>query len=283
MARNNAHAGILVLSLLLLAGCDWGERAKITGKAAAVVNGQPISEDIIKAEMAKLGSVPSEQAQMIGNKLLKSAIDQELLSQEAIKNKLDQKPDVQIRLAAARKAILAQAELETMAADIATPTAEEVKAYFEAHPELFAQRKVYRLVNLTVDATPANAGKIRDLLAKSTNLNDLVNTLKASGIAVSGQQLQKASEELPREMLEKLQGMKDGQSLSFEQGGKLTLLVLQDASDAPATLEQATPTINGYLVNESRRKKIEAGLNKIRSTAKIEYQPPYSAAEADGK
>jgi EpsD family peptidyl-prolyl cis-trans isomerase len=219
---------------------------------------------------------------MIGNKLLKSAIDQELLSQEAIKNKLDQRADVQMRLSAARMAVLAQAELESMIANIATPTAEEVKTYFDAHPELFAQRKVYRLVNLTVDATPANVGKIHDLLAKSTNLNDLVKALKAEGIAVSGQQVQKASEELPHEMLEKLSTMKNGQSLSFEQSGKLILLVLQDASDAPVTLEQATPLINGLLMNETKRKKMEAGLNQVRSTAKIEYQPPYAAA-ADSK
>jgi EpsD family peptidyl-prolyl cis-trans isomerase len=279
MANNNILTGALVLSLLLLVACNRDEGPKVTGKTAAVVNGQPVSEEIIKTEMEKLGSVPSDQAQLIGNKLLKSAIDQELLSQEAIKKKLDQEPDVQMRLAAARKAVLAQAELESMVANIATPTAEEVKTYFDAHPELFAQRKAYRLVNLTVDASPAKAGKIRELLAKSTNLNDLVSALKAEGVAVSGQQVQKAAEEFPHEMLAKLNAMKNGQSLSFEQGGKLNLLVLQEASNAPVTLEQATQAINTYLVNESKRNKVEAGLNRIRSTAKIEYQPPYAAAE----
>lgn len=278
MSRTNILAGTLILGLVFMAGCNKDEKAAANSSAAAAtVNGQPVSVDMVRAEMGKFGAVPPEQAQGMANQVLKSLIDQELLAQEAVKNKLDQRPDVQMQLASARQSILAQAELATLTGGMAEPSAEAVKAYYDSHPELFAKRKVFKLANLIVDTTPENIDKARNAISGSADINALLNNLKKLGIAVNGQQIQKASEELPPEMVAKLVAMKAGQSMTFNQGDKISILVLQDSHDAPVTLEQATPVINGYLMNQSKGQKIEMGIDQIRSKAKIEYVAPYSA------
>lgn len=248
-------------------------------KPAASVNGQAISADQIQAEAAKLGQGQGAQSQVLANLILKNAVDQELLAQDAIKSKLDQKPDVQWKLDSARRQILAQAELETLTRDVVAPAPGDIKSYYDAHPELFSHHRIYQLANLFANTTPENIGKVREIVQKNQDVRAMAAALQALGITVSGQQVVKGAEELPMEALDKFALMKAGQSLTQEQGGKLNIVVLQGMQERPISLEQATQTIGLYLSNDKKRQLIEAQLNKIRSQAKVEYHAPFAAPE----
>jgi len=277
MFRTNILTGCVMLSLLFVAGCNKGDKTADNSKPAATVNGQPIAAEQIQAESEKLSKGHEDQSQSIANLVLKNAIDQELLAQEAIKAKMEESPKLQWELKAARRQLLAQAELETITRDVTAPTDDEIKAYYDGHPELFAHHKIYQLVNLIANTTPENIEEVRALAQKGGDVQAMAKAIQAKGIQVGGQQLVKRAEELPKDLLEKFVAMKPGQALAIDQGGKLQIVVLQDVREQPVTLEQAKESVGLYLVNDKKKQLLEAQLNKMRGQAKIEYSSPYSA------
>ncbi|HEX8978756.1 MAG TPA: EpsD family peptidyl-prolyl cis-trans isomerase [Parasulfuritortus sp.] len=279
MPRFNVLALTAALSLLFVAGCNKADKTGADLKPAALVNGQAIAADQIQSEAEKIGPRSDAQPQTIANLVLKNVIDQELLAQEADKAKLAEKSDVQWKLAAARRQILAQAELEAMTGNAAAPTDAEIKAYYDGHPELFSHHKIYKLANLVVDTTPGNVDKVRELAGKNTDARTLAAALQAQGFKVGGQEVVKAAEELPKELLEKFSALKVGQSLTMEQAGKFNIVMLEGVQEQPVSLDQAKQSIGQYLINDKKRHQLETQLDKLRSQAKIEYRAPYAAAE----
>jgi peptidyl-prolyl cis-trans isomerase C len=277
MKRTNILAGCVLLSLLFVAGCNKENKSADNSKPAAVVNGQSISSEQIQAESEKLSQGHEDQAKSIANLVLKNAIDQELLAQEAVKAKVDETPKLQWELKAARRQLLAQAELETITRDVTAPTDAEIKSYYDGHPELFAHHKIYQLVNLIANTTPENIEEVRALAQKGGDVRTMAAAIQAKGIQVGGQQVVKRAEELPKDLLEKFSTMKAGQALAVEQGGKLQIVVLQDVQEQPVSFEQAKQSVGLYLTNDKKKQLLDAQLNKIRGQAKIEYNAPYSA------
>lgn len=269
-------AGLSLVSLLILFGCD-----KIEGndnlKSAALVNGQIIAASQVDAELGKIGQIPPEQSQDIANRILKNFVDQELLAQQAAQTKLEAQAEVRMKLAAARRQILAEAQIAAMTKEMAAPSETEIKGYFEAHPELFGKRRVYKLQELIASTSPENIDEVRELANKAKDPRELAATLQARNIQVGGREVVKAAEDLPAELLVKLSAMKPGQTMTQVQGGKLNLVIMIGAEERPVDYEQAAPMIARYLANTKKREQVEAELAKLAAKAKIEYQPPYAA------
>ncbi|NCS65889.1 MAG: peptidyl-prolyl cis-trans isomerase, EpsD family [Hydrogenophilales bacterium CG03_land_8_20_14_0_80_62_28] len=280
MSHLNGLAGCALLSLLLLVGCNTDNKSANNLKPAALVNGQVIAADQIQSETAKLGQGTDGQGQAMANLALKNIVDQELLAQEAVKAKLNEKPEVQWKLDAARRQILAQSEIETMTRDVVAPAQAEIKAYYDGHPELFSQHKIYQLAYLVANTTPENIAKARELVQKGGTVQALAAAIQALGITVGGQRVVKGAEELPKDALDRFSAMKAGQSLTMDQGGKLNIIVLEGVQERPIAFEPATQTIGAYLINDKKRQQIDGQLSKIRTSARIEYRAPYAAPDA---
>ncbi|MDD4881396.1 MAG: EpsD family peptidyl-prolyl cis-trans isomerase [Gallionellaceae bacterium] len=264
-----------IVSLLLIFGCG-----KIEGndqqKPAAVVNGKVVAAEQIEAEMAKLGQIPVDQAQSVANRVLRNVVDQELLAQQAAQAKLDSQAEVRMKIDAARRQILAEAQIAVLTKEAVSPAEAEVKAYFDGHPELFSQRRIYKLQELIAGTTPENIAEARELASQAKGPREFATALQAKGIPVGVREVAKAAEDLPDELLVKLNQMKPGEMITTAPGGKLTLVVLADMEQRPVSYEQASPMIERYLANMKKRNQIEVELKKIRTQAKIEYTAPYA-------
>ncbi|NTV95110.1 MAG: peptidyl-prolyl cis-trans isomerase, EpsD family [Thiobacillus sp.] len=273
----SAIASAIGLTLILvMSGCDKKVASEET-KAAALVNGQAIAAAQIEAELQKIGQIPPEQSGNIANRILKNVVDLELLAQKAVHAKLDSQADVQMKIAAARRQILAEAQMAALVKDAGNPSEAEIQAYFDGHPELFAKRAVYRLQELLAGTTPENIEEARKMAGQARSPRELAAALQAKGIPVGGREMVKNAEDLPSELLAKLSGMKAGQSITLEKNGKLNLIILADVEQQPVTLEKAKPVIVRSLTNMKKRDLVEADLKKLESEAKIEYKAPYAA------
>lgn len=263
--------------ILMISGCGdrnaGGERAK----PAAKLDGDPISAHRVEIEMAKLAPLPPARSQDAANQILKALIDQKLLARQAIQEKLDQDAEIREKLEAARQRILAEAHIERLTNNVDKPAEKAVQAYFDQHPELFSQRRLYKLQELVIGTTPANIDQVRTQVQGAKNLPDLASGLQARGIPVQGRQMVKAAEDLPEDMLRKLHTLKDGQSFLLDTGGKLSFVVLVESESRPIPLEQARPVIERYLLNIGKRNRVETELKQLREQSKIEYVPPYAA------
>ena len=117
--------------------------------------------------------------------MLERLIDQELALQKADEQKLDRDPRVVQQIEAARREIIARAYLEKIAEGAPKPTPQEVAAYYEAHPALFKERRVYSLQEVAIEAPPDKVESLKKTLAASKTFVDFVTYLKTNNIRFS--------------------------------------------------------------------------------------------------
>jgi EpsD family peptidyl-prolyl cis-trans isomerase len=271
--------GLSVLALALtvtLAGC--GEKTEDKAVAAAKVDGDVISVSQLNHELAKLGNLGPEQARKAANQVLRSMVDQQILVRKALEDKVDRDPQVMQSLEASRRQILAQAYLQKLTASATKPGEAEVAEYYGKHPELFAERRIYRLQEINVQVTPANVEEVKAQMTQSKNLTDFVEWLKARNIPTRAGQSTKAAEQLPLEILPRLHQLKDGQAMTVAAGGSLNILVVLGSQTQGLSQEQARPVIERFLGNSKKRQVAEAELKKLKEKAKIEYLGEYAEA-----
>ncbi len=273
---------VLALSVALsLSGCGdkkEGEDKKAT-QVAAKVGKDEITVHQLNFELAKAaGNLSAEQSKKAANQVLRSLVDQQLLMQKAIEEKLDRDPKVVQAIESAKRQLLAQAYVEKLTSMAAKPSDAEIKDYYDKNPALFSERRVYRLQELSVQVTPQNVEAVKAQLTSAKNLGEFGQWLKSQNIPARVAQSVKAAEQLPLELLPRMHALKDGQAVSLSSGNQLNILYLAGSQTQPVTLEQAKPMIERYLLNAKKREIAEAELKKLRDATQIEYLGEYSEA-----
>src|SRR5262249_47603831 len=145
----------------------------------------------------------------------------------------------------------------------ARPSDDEVKAYYEANPQLFKERRIYTLRELAVEAEPAQLSTLQALLPKAKNFQEIIDYLKAQKIAGRINQNSTAAESLPLSLLEPISKLGVGQSLFVPAPRGARVLTLLQTQSAPVGEEQARPAIEQFLLNDRRRKLVEQDLKTI--------------------
>jgi EpsD family peptidyl-prolyl cis-trans isomerase len=212
--------------------------------------------------------------------VLERLIDQELAIQKAADQKLDRDPRVVQQIDAARREIIARAYLEKIGSGAPKPTPPEVAAYYEAHPALFKERRVYSLQEVSIEATPEQVASLKTTLSDAKNFADFVSYLKANNIRFAGNEAVRGAEQLPLASVDQFAKMKDGQAMFNARPGGAQVVHLAASRAQPVTLQQATPAIEQFLLNERKRKLIADDMVALRGAAKIEYAGDFAADAA---
>jgi len=264
----------------LLVGCGDKKKEKAATQTAAKVNKEEITIHQINFVLAQQRGIPPAQAASASRAVLERLIDQELALQKADEQKLDRDPRVVQQIEAARREIIARAYLEKIAEGAPKPTPAEVAAYYEAHPALFKERRVYSLQEVAIEAPPEQVDALKKTLASSKTFADFVNYLKANNIRFSGNEAVRAAEQLPLASVDDFAKMKDGQAVFNVRPNGAQVINLAASRSQPVTLEQATPAIEQFLRNERKRKLLADDMQALRSAAKIEYVGDFAADAA---
>lgn len=257
----------VVLASVLVTGC--GEGGKGSSQVLAKVNSDEITVHQVNFDLASQQLPKEVNSETVKKMSLERLVNRSLLVQKSIELKLDREPQVMQAIENARKMILAQAYAERITKDAPAAKPEEVKSYFDKHPELFSQRKIYQFMSVMIQS-PITKEQINQALAETHNITDLVAKLKADNFTVAQTLETKSADQLPLEMLPKVAAMKVGDTVVFT--GATTLIVHLIASkDAPLTEQQATPAIQNFLLSQARSKIVDQELERLRKDAKIEY------------
>ena len=218
--------------------------------ALARVNGVEISSRI-----------SSREAQMT-QAALDKVIDRELLVQKALEAGLDKDPAVVEHIDNARRQVLAQAYVERVAAANAKPSRDEVRAFYSENPALFAERRIYRIRELTV-AGPADIAE--------GEMEQIVASLRSRGTRFSLTTQTQAAEELPLAFLPRLSRMKAGEVAVFQTPLGKTVIQVVHAEHAPLAEREAEALIEQFLAGKKRMELAAAEVRKLREGARIEY------------
>jgi EpsD family peptidyl-prolyl cis-trans isomerase len=265
-----------LISLLLAFGVAGGcgkkpEGKKIATQVLAKVNADEITVHEVNHLLARSQNITSETAQQAKREILDKLIDQTLAKQQTIKKRLDRTPGVMQAVEAARSEILARAYLEQIAAAQPKPTADEVKQYYAAHPELFAQRRIFNLEDIVVLPTEGLAAALREQVVKTRSLPDIAAWLKSRDAKFTANQGVRAAEHIPLELLPAVQAMKDGDIQLVEGGHRLQVIRLIASQAAPIDEATAIPRIQQFLLNQRSIEAIAREMKQLKDVAHIEY------------
>lgn len=270
----------LVLSTLVLTAC--GERPpekKAATQVVAKVNGGEISVHQINFVLQRTPNVSAAQAEAAKRQVLEGLIDQELAVQQALESKLERTPNVMQAVETARREILTRAYIEQVVSKVDKPAADDIRKFYGEHPELFANRKIYRLEEIVFATTPESLASVKEQLGRGKPASEVVTSLKARGVEVGGGVAVKPAEQLALELLPQLAQSKDGQPHLIESQGRAAIVTVLGSKAEPLDEAKAQPFIENYLANKQKAELARDAVKQLRDKAKIEYVGEFAAAK----
>lgn len=285
-SRPATRAYMAVAICTILAACGKGEsEPRPASQVAVKVNGEEITVHQLNQVLSRAGALSPEQSKVANRRALEQLVDQQLLLQKATQARLDRNPEVMAAIEASKRQILAQAYMEkAVAAAVARPGAEDVRKFYEARPELFSERRIFRLQEIAANVGSDKLPALAELIGKTRNLNDIQAFLRANDIKFNANAVTRPAEQLPQDVVPMLGRMKDGEIAALRSNGRFTIVQRVSAALAPLNLEEATPAIEQFLVQQKRTELAGAELRQLRQVAKLEYvgdfAPPAAPAAA---
>jgi len=276
---------ILVLALALQAGCgkNDGGRNQPATQVAAKVNSYEITVHQINNFLVRAPNVAPEVADRAKAEILARLIDQQLARQKAIEKKLDQSPGVLQALEAANLEILARAYFDHIVASLPKPTPGEVKKYYSEHPELFAQRRLFSIEEIVFSADDRTITDLHAVASKSKSIQEVTDWLADRQIAFVANRGMRAAEQIPLDLLPRLQRLRDGDIQIYDAGKKHQVVRLVGSKFEPIDQTAAVQRIQQFLANQRAREAITKELKQLREQARIEYMGEFVGGAVEAK
>lgn len=259
----------LILVAATLSACGDKAKEKKPGQALASVNGEEVTVLQLNEELQRAG-VTAAQQDTASKQLLQVLIDRQLLQEAAAKENLDRDPKVMQAIERAKSLIVAQAYLQKKIGNPVKPTSAEVEDYFNKHPEFFSNRKQFSMSEIVIGANDLTP-EVRTAADSAKSLEEIAVWLDAHKVKYGRTQITRSTADVPPQLSAKLLGMPKGQLFVVKEGPRAMFITVNEVKDAPVTLAVASPQIEQFLTNKKNKEMASAELQRLRSTAKIEY------------
>lgn len=277
---------LAAMTATLLVACgpkkDVAPADAASSEVVAKVNGDELTADQLQIALLKQRGMRPDAGDAAAKQVLDQLIDEQIVAQKAIAAKLDKDPKVVAQIEAARRDILARRFLESVAETAGKPADDAVRKFYDSRPALFAQRKVYTLQRVDIQAPDDLRTEVDAHVQSLKTSAELTDWLKSQKLAFTTRQEQDAAEQLPPVVLDKVAAMKEGQSVVVPSQSGVAALTLVSSASAPKTLADARPAIEQFLANQGRREVIMELQKTIRDGAKVEYQGRFAALPPAG-
>lgn len=276
----------VMLVAVVPTGCGRKEDAKVAAgsQVAAKVNSTEITVHQVNRGLARSQGVTPENASQAKRDILDGLINQELAKRQAILKGLDRSPSVILDIEAARNEILARAYRESLVDYLPKPAPYDVETYYRRHPELFAERRVFSLEEINFVANSDVAAGAREQVSRSRSLKDVAEWLQSRGVAFAANRSMLPAEEIPLEILPKVQLMKQGEMQLFATDGtRFRVIRVVAFQAAPVDEAAAAPRIRQFLFNRNAADLIAKQTKELRSAAKIDYLGEFAERPAEGE
>jgi EpsD family peptidyl-prolyl cis-trans isomerase len=262
---------LLFSTLFALTACSKSGTHADASQVAAKVNGAEITVHQINQVLERSNGVTKENTDATSKAILEKLITQELVIAKAQDSKLDRTPEFVMALDAARRELLGQAYINQLTGKPAKVSDEDIKHYFNDHPELFSERRIFSIMDIAFAHDDKLTAPLNDLIAKNISGHDIADWLKSQGTAINVNTISRAAEDLSFDILPKVTGLDVGQSVIFADGQSVHVLNLVNYKQEPEGLASATPKIARFLESQRREQLVTAELKKLRDSAKVEY------------
>lgn len=254
--------------LALVAGCS--DKPKPATQLVAKVNDDEISVHQVNNAVARMPNVTPDLVEKARHDALENLVNQQLAVQQAIALKLDRSTEVMMQIDAANREILTNAYIRQFVANLPQPSMEDAKKFYAAHPELFAERRIYSLQEISIKKPLPDAEMLNSTLSGKT-MPEIVAELKQQNILFFSHSGVRAAEQIPQAMLAELTTMKDGQINIIRNEEVVSIIHLVKSEVSAISEQQALEHIPKYLTNEQARKAVDDNFAELKSRAQIAY------------
>jgi EpsD family peptidyl-prolyl cis-trans isomerase len=276
MVKTHVCLPVLIALVVALSSCG----KKTPGQIVAKVNGDEISVHQINNAIARGNDIPPAEAKQAVAQTLERIIDQELLVQKALKDKLDRDPQVMQAIEEAKRQILARAYIERAASGSSTEGREEIRKFYQENPALFERRRIYRLHELVVVAPREKLDALRTATAGAKSLQDIGGWLKSQKLEFQVGVSNRPAEQIPMDVLPQVSEMREGQIAVIPTSRGASVVQLLQAQEASLSEQQAAPIIERYLHSRKQLAVAQAEVRRLREQARIEYVGEFEAPRA---
>ncbi|GEM_PF-1635612 len=260
-----------VLLIAALAGCS-DSAPKENTQVAAKVNDQEITVHQLNLAIGAMGEKAlNADKEALQTAVLNNMIIQTLMEQEAEKADLDREPYVMQAMEAAKRRVLASAYLQQIATISPSITEEDIKKYYAANTDLFANRKLFVYEQVTVESDIDNFEAVENKVRQTESLEDFTSWLQQKSIPYSLLTQAKTSENISQNLLKPLSTLDVGQVgfLTLDDG--FVVIEVEDKQLQPVELEMAAPAIRQHLQKQQQTSQIQQTVSSLKSAALIEY------------
>ena len=257
------------VTALALGACFDGSTGP-DNQVIAVVDGQEITIHQLEFELSQTAPVHGETDAQRRRRAAEQLVNRHILATQAREAKLHRSPSVNLALQRARNEILAQAYLNHIAATDPPPTAEQISRYYQEHPELFAQRRVYHFEELHVDRNALSDSQQAHLQTLASP-QDIKQWLTSQNIAYQAQESVKAAEQLPFFYLDRFKNLNARDTTILANDRETVIVNMLQIAERPIDELKATPLIRRFLANRRRRETLAQQLSFLRENAQVEW------------
>lgn len=266
---------MFVLMLVFFAGC--AERgAEGTSQAVARVDQRELTVHELDYEMARLGITDGPSSQS-GREVAISLVERTLLAEKALESEFDRDPAVLYALRSTRDQILAEAYLDRTVVDFPQPTDAQISDYYEANPDLYAQRRGYHFVEM-IAGEPVTLDEVRDAIAQQKTMEALVAGLQKRDAVFATREVYATSESISVPVLTTLRQLQPSQMGTVAADDGVHAVELIGVAELPLEFEAANKQIGEMLFAQAQQRAAAAEIERLKAAAKIVWEKPYSDA-----
>jgi EpsD family peptidyl-prolyl cis-trans isomerase len=264
-SRTALWISVSALLAVVLAGCDRGRAGD--GQVVARVNGDDISVHQLNFAIRQAPIRASSTDERTA--LVEKMIDRQLAVQQSLAHKLDRRPDLMLRIEEARRDILAAAYAEEIAGKLDAPGDDAIARYFGEHPALFAERKIYRLREISIPEGSEVMAEVQGRIDRKQSIAEVIAGLRQQPGRFSDQQAVRPAEQLPIEVVDRLGKLRDGETIAFRLPRALVIYEVRSTESAPLSWMAAAPIVKAHLARQQGAAAFKEELARLRATADI--------------
>ncbi|BBO99779.1 EpsD family peptidyl-prolyl cis-trans isomerase [Sulfuriferula nivalis] len=255
-----------------LAGCSSSHGVdKGKTQVVAKVNGEEVTVHEVNQYMSHLTQLDGTPEQM-RKQAIDAVIDQHLLQTAAKQAKLDRDVNVVQAELDSKKNILIDAYKARQFHSGTAPTDQQIAAYYQSHPVLFSDRKLYQLQQLRVQSSAENQTSLLAQLKQSDNIDAFVHWLDAQHIPYDTSNTTKAPEDMSPSERSLIMQIKVGEAAILNQDqDSISIDLLLATQPQPISLAHAQLRIRDLLIAESAAQQVALWLKQARLNSKIVY------------
>jgi EpsD family peptidyl-prolyl cis-trans isomerase len=271
LAGRVSRQALILTALIAVAGCS----KQPGGQVAAVVNGEEVTQQELRAEAdtagvrVPQGPLPPE----VATQMLERVINRNLLAEYAREQGLDRGPEYVLRRRQLEQTLLANLATRKVLGTPTKPTERQVQEFITKNPTLFAQRQRLTLDQLRFP-TPADPKRIQQL-AQLGSIDAIARQLAADNVTAQRSSPALDTATIDPAVANQIVALPPGEIFDISTGGTTFINVITGRANVatpPATwTAPATEAVRRTGVGN----KISDTIEKLRKEAKIAYDSAY--------